>query len=332
MEIIKKEEKTQNQTVKEVSLEQEFQTLRFNKLQPPAAQFTQIDSQPILVNQKQKHAKFILIQSHNEHKIYQVREKKIHFVSQHKIQFPFNLPKIHKTVISENWIRHFIELSKVFNSEEDPKWVKLIKEYEIDTDEQDFEYLTTLVFESKFGPEQPETIIPTFVGKIRRKDCNLALTSFLGIFDDQKPLIGTNSCLVQQPVEYDVFGNRRGDQRPPDQFFLAKFSKKFENLHKKLLKLNLDFEETESYKTKIEQDKQLVCQNLYQNPQFSFYFGYQKKSLLHFENNEPGVSKKLRSFVKIDQKMLIIGVIDFRTRKLVARRFISIYEFFENLA
>ena len=295
--------------------------LKFGRVHSPETKFHQVDTELVLIRQKSSKRKLVLAQYQNELKIYEIKNKKIQFVSEHKIDFPPDIA-IKRRIVTETRIRYFVKIQLIDLN--DPQQVESFQEPGIDL--RDLSYSETLVFECRFDLEQCGVIRPVFLGKLGDGKWNRFTETVMTIFEGNGGnwLNNRDLWLVKEFKSPYLGKNQIGEG---DYIYLASLWKNGGILLKRLIRLNLRFWKMSSYRRKLEKDQEMIAPEFRLNLTFS---SKPKRSEFFLGDTEPGMSRQLKSFIRVDQKMIIVGWIDFRLKKIRAKRFISIYEMFSD--
>ena len=270
------------------------------------------------VTHKAANKNIILTKHGKEFKIYQIIDKKIKFVSQHKVELPVD-EEFFSSYVTGRRIRFIVTNNFM---KKNPKNMAFYKKNGISTLK-----LTKLVFECEFGVGSPEVIRADYLGCFKIDYDGYSYWKVVDMFDNQKPLFGRPQILAKA---YESYGEEYFDYRLHEhdrmRLFIAELDPKSKNLIKRTFYLNTDFSGLDSYQQKLEADKRKLGQEYLSRFQFLF-----DGTKLQLENQEPGLPQVVKPFIQIDEWILTVGLINWRSKKIPVRAFVSFYELLQNL-
>ena len=317
--ILDKGKNYKNQVVQEEITLNSKQRLTFRRAKINQDVLGLVQFGPKLVFKRRLNSKFIIAESNTEQKIYQIKANSLDLTSQHALEIPVDFRKIQR-IITGKYCRYIILSKHLKNTE---KTLNFIKKHKIERNPN-----LGLMFEFEWGSTLPGVIKPVFVGEVKHNSGEIANTVVKGIFESTKPLVGRQLALIDccrlKKTLYKTFRLRH-------ELELAELDKSPSKcLVKSIFRFQLNFKELDYFKVKIEQDEQKVNSVESITTRY-FRFEIPKNDRLSIEADLPGLDQKLKFYWKVSESVLILGLINMRSRKILNRRLISIYELLENL-
>ena len=288
----------------------------FKKVKNPQKKFQQAIPQWSPILQSRVDSKLFIVQSGQSHKIYKVAKNRVEFVSSHMVDFPvYGTYKTSQR--SEDRIREFFWKKRM---------KKISKNLEFfEREGIDWETSSWLVFEYSYGVDQPEIIRPRFLGELEHKREDIKRYEVPTKCGEYRSLFNTNLCLLEDDIAVEDPSNR-GTYKIENVHYLVRFGKKFTNSAQKVFKFNLDYQRLETSKKMVQKQKKKL------RPIFINEYELNKKeTLFSFRSGKRHLQHGLTSFVRIEGEMLSVGLFHLRTRKVVSKRFVAIYELFVGL-
>ena len=312
-----KDPKNSIKAKEEFSILKQAGKLRFKELKSPARKFNQISDDPVTVIPKitKTSQATIITTFRNSFKVYQIDEncKKIKFVSAHTCNLPFSFETAAlKQEVTRTHIRYFIKTKGIKRTNGNSAF---FRDNDIDRAIRKTSYL---VFEVSHARGQPEILEPIYLGQFRQRfrgfekwKINFCSTPNQNVFYNQKHrLVKAESSRNYSRVIY-----------------IVEIAKGFRNLTKRVFEFKLANPHSKAYKTKLDRDSLKIEGEL--RDAFNFFKDTKPFYLIGSEDTKK--RGHLRPFVKIDYKMIIVGLMNVANKKIVLKRFISIFELFEGL-
>ena len=252
---------------------------------------------------RQADQKIVFVREFKElHKIYQVKDNQIRFVSEHTCDFPIDSFHYHE-IMSNHFILYVFETKEL---EKTRKNAKFFEDNQID-----WEKNAQIIFRIEYGIRVDKIIKPRYLGLVEAEQAKkYSDQEIINILEKVKPLVGRQ---LVESINYD-----RGD------LYIAEFGPEFENLNRRVFKLRADFTSTEAYQEKLERDKSKLNESLHDELSFA-------SIIFEINNTESNRNSKWKPFIKVEDKMIIVGLIDLRCKKILSTRFLSIYELLEGI-
>ena len=313
------QQKKSTDTTKKIEFNQSYKTVRdggelvFRRVESKDGALNSVISDPISVFQRKDNTNFIMVDGLFEHQIYKIEDQTIKFVSSHKVDLPLKCLAF-KVVITENRILYFFEKRTIEKREQH---LKFFKQHNIDWTTPSY-----VVFEFEYGIGKPRIIKAEYVGEMKKDFGGFAEWDLKEIFDSQNALFNKGLSLLKAKLSPD----RSSWVSYMDYVFLGQFGVRQPNLFKRFFQFNLTPLNLYGYYAKLDQDKHNMKNITLNNLSLkSIYNGF------CLENWEPGKTKRFKPFIKFDPKMMIIGLIDLRKRRIPVKSLISIYEILGSL-
>ena len=286
--------------------------IHLSRFNPPNEIFLQQAHLLILENQK------IVAYSKEGVKIYQISNKKITLLSNHKFNLPVNCTNS-ALICDTKKIRFFIDS---FELSWDPSTNQFLEQHDIDPTDP-----CVLVFESKYRELKPgEVPRVEYLGKFRTKFGGYEGWDVLQSFDTLKPLISDDrlSFVVARKDATKVdseFIEPDAEENNLKSFF-AKITNQSENLFKLVFDFTLDPTKLGMFEDKVHGEVNLVPEYFHVQLEFSLDSTFGKIS------GDTRTPERYQTFIDIFYKLLILRTMDLRTMKVVKRTIISIFEIF----
>ena len=299
MEIINNSQKGNENNQKllnQSTLFKEAGKLKFRKIQSPEQH--SLHSRVIFspASHRQSDQNIIFVEYFREHKIYQVKDNQIRFVSEHACDFPIDGCNYYE-IMSHHFILY------IFETKELDKTKKNLKFFE--ENGLDWEKNVKIIFKFEYGIGVDKVIKPRYLGQFNPEFEGHSGQKLVDIFDKIKPLIGRQLAFLQDK-----------------DCHLAEFGPEFENLNRRVFKFKTNFSVLKSYQNKLNRDKSKFDEDLHEKLSFS-------EPKFQIYNYESDLNLKWKPFIKVDKRMITVGLIDLRSKKILSRKFISIYELSE---
>ena len=238
--------------------------------------------------------------------IFQIREEGIILASKHRIHKQIDGPFdriINNSTITYLFPKQLVEKTK--------KSLKFFEEKGID-----WETTSQLIFSFEYGLDGPDVIEPVYLGELNDEHSGYRDIDLEDIFDRQKPLLGSTHCLISR--------KSKGLFAKGIENLIAEFGPKMPNLARAVFKFKTDYQKTQVFKDKIEVDQSKVDEHHLKYLLFD-------EERFFMENAEGDQNLKFKPFFQMSSKMAVLGLYDFRLKKVTAKSFISVYELFEGL-
>ena len=285
----------------------------------------QVDTVFMPRTQRSSTSNLIVVQINEKINLYQVKNKQILSFSSHVVDLPIDgcMPY---------WIFTTRKIRFVFEKKEIPRTPtnsQFLEENGIDWTTE-----SRLIFESRYGdPEDGYHLPAEYIGEIKSVYGGFWNWDIIDSFDNLKPLFSDDRLTIAKT-------KMEGEADDPEldlleeilqestrwKYYLAKVTKHSPNLLKLVFNLNFDYQKLKIYKDKLESEK-----SVFKSHEARFVRFSQKDQQITMLNQYPGQVRRLQPFIKIDSKMLVVGLIDLRTMKIVKRGFMSVYEIFKDL-
>ena len=292
--------------------------LEFRSLESKDQELNPILYKPVFVKQRKNNTEFIIAESRfYEHQIYKIENQKITFVSSHKIEIPIKVQTYNKC-ITENHIRYICPKELI---ERRKHHEEFFKTHGIEWGKDP----SFLVFEAEYGIRKPRVIQAKFLGELKKQAGGFKGWVFEDMFDNQKDLFNRSLSLFKARKKQKP-GEWFDSASDLEAYFLGEFGSQYPNLTKRIFEFNLSPLGLHGYQEKIRKDRERLEEKFLGNP------GFYGSGKLYLENWEPGFAEKLKPFIKVDKKMMIIGLVDFRKKIVPVKALISIYELFASLS
>ena len=281
----------------------------FKRLESKGALFNQRVHNPLSIHQRKTNTNFILFITEHQYKTYKIKDNQLQFVSSHIIEFPILSNWSHK-MFSEDYLHYFFDKSHIEKRE---SALKFFKDHKID-----WETPSWITFGWKMGTDQPKRIHPFYLGESKNQQTASQETNILDIYDNQKPLLNSTTCLFMKnnEEEADPYRSEAGEA-----YFLSHFDKKYPDFANHFFKFNLKAEKLFDYQKKLIEDFEKISPKVSKINSF-----FQHCQCLLIQNTEPGKVKKLMPFTQVDNYMIIVGLVDMRKRTIPIKRLVSMYE------
>ena len=281
--------------------------LKFESVEDPFGGSHQLGSHVIPVRQRRTGERFIFSPEREGFKIFALREGQMKLISKHLYHFPITFSTFYD-IISEEYIRFFVSKEKILKTAKNDEFFKKHK--------IDWTTSSTLVFEVRYQVGGPKILSPSYVSELKHHWNGYFYKKVEDTFDSQKPLQKSNLSVVSGKLESDQ----------SHKIFLVDIDKRSQNLIKKILQLDLQSPNNFHYFNKLFNDdhnfQSRLTFNLNFKPPVDTRAGY------YIQNSEPGEGPKFQPLIRVTEKMIIVSLVDLRSRKIAVRGFVSIYELF----
>ena len=318
------EEKQQDLNSKEeltekVQVLEKKPNLRFREVQSPENKFIQLDTEPRLAFQKDRNQQILVTYKGKEHRIYQIKDNEIEFVSNHRVELPVKSPP-DKIKASETHLRYYFKKNKLKRG---PRDIPFLKEHNFDLeDEKD----SRIVFECKFGIGQPKVIKPRLYEEQKTGYEGFNSWVIQGHLENQHHLTINNQCLVNASTLEDEDRYYFGEENSNDKLYLSVTSQTGPR-PKRVFQFINSFKETMLYRNKQMMDRIGIRVEFLRGLKFG---GYSKK--FSIQSAQTDQIRTLKPVILINPQMLVVQLMDLKSRKLVMKGLVSIYELFQGLA
>ena len=246
-------------------------------------------------------------------KLYEIDENhQIQFISDHKIVFPDNINL--RTLV---WNHPAPKQEIIFFAHESTEPQNLLE-----FDEAGNGHVPdSLVFRCKFGHTKDYELVPEYWGRVK--------SGFLG-YSGHEARTGyeiRQSYKSTERLYLMCVNDSEGyyDPENPDKFFLATLSKNHQNVFKSIMDLNQDFSKLDSYHERLKKDSDGLCFDVQTHLDFQFH------RKLYIEDFPLKTDHRYVFYARVDKQMLTVGFMDFRTRKIVNKSFLSVFKIFTEL-
>ena len=252
--------------------------------------------------------KLICANSFDSLKLYQIDSNQINFVSSHKICFP---EEFHP------------EQLEYFSSASYPEILFLVTETakSESNDEESEGEEDVLVFRCQYGHTKDYELQPEYLGKIKQ--------GYSG-FSDFDPLVAfeLSSRFKSHERLFLIKADYESEDRGiEEKTLLATLSKHNPNVFKPVLDLTFDFQELQVYESKLDLDSSGMDEDVVDE----LCFDVEDEVHFFIEDFPSSKDQRFGSFCQIDEKMIIAGAIDFRSKRILTKSFLSVYEIFRQL-
>ena len=290
----------------------------FRRSKHPEKTFNWFDDQPMLIRQEETNQTLIVALMNNDLKLYEIKENKISFASQHTIQFPVQDLISSNRLITDKTI--FLLFKKSYLKTH-PLGKLIFKEGGISPDSK-FHVLVHI----PIGTSQPKLIKPM----ISEAKCSESETRLIkGVFKSQKHFTGSHLSL--EYFDKEIPEEQRATQKAHIDCsdFICEIPKRPNSLQKtrRLFKILAPFKEQPFFRNKLKADVEA-----YTKSTFGSKLGFLADDCRHivFKSKNLLNPKKFKAFFQVGPKMITILLIELRTRKIAARGLVSCHELFKD--
>ena len=252
----------------------------------------------------QRDSAIILVGDLNEYKVYQVKDNKIQFISTHRYEIPID-GEPRKELTANNSITYVFKKLRLQKTE---KNVKFFSENEIEWDDEP----SSLLFRFEFAIGAQKLIKPQFIGEIKKSKGKV-----IDYLDNFKPVLGPRLSVIAKKT-FSGF-------MPSLEIFLAEDLPGKKRVARPVFKINKCFANRKNYYNRLQNEQKKIPEKVRSHFRFNSDFQF------FMSNPKDEENQKVTSFVNPDRKMLTIGLIDTLSKKLIARRLVSIYDIFEGV-
>ena len=295
--------------------------LVFNEVEHPKAKFNQIDSTPALVFQRGQNRHLILVHHKKQLKLYAIKDKKIDFVSEHKIDLPVKGSPMRTEVTQKN-LKLYFKNSRLRQEDQN---LPILEQLGIDPENN-----SRVVFEYPFGEKQPEVI----QGRVYEEDSStydqFKSWSIEGYLNHHKAHKDNNLCFIQTP---SGFGDEIQSLNSKDTHYLAELRTRQAKAPKRIFQFkdkNFSWLKSIKFNKLVKKEKKRLPNNFANPLYFSFYVS-PRKFYVGKENPGELTAPKIKPIMWADTRTITIMIFEPVWKKVVKKTFISIYELFEGL-
>ena len=249
-------------------------------------------------------------------KLYQVKNRQIEFVTQHKILLPGTIGKTldYLKFITEKDIFYKI---KSWNLGKSKETLDFLEKNNIDKEKKD-----RLVFECGHGAGIPKTQEFELIGSFNKRFGGLTKTRVIKMFHCRKAHHNRRLCFA-----YALRPN--SSQNGADiEWYLAEFGKNNKNVLKRKVKIDFCCSRFESYQRKLQEDKERVPETFIDSLKF---FDFENTLWVDFCEEIELRFKWSIPIILVEKEMITVSIFDLKSQKVVFKRLISVYELFEGL-
>ena len=246
----------------------------------------------------------------NKHlKLYEIKDRKIKFVSSHEVVFPV---EVHTDNMSWYWPAPKHEMM-IFVKEK-------VKKDQNEAEDAANQRSNTLVFRCQFGHTKERQIHAEYFGQIKN--------GHEGYYDHK----GKTAYEIWQRFKsterlYLMTAKHKKDSESVEveKTFLATVSKHNANVYKFIIDLNFTFSKLKPYSEMLAADKE----GLEETVRNMLSFKYNRN--FYIEDFPSMPDHRYSSYCQFDEQMVTAGVIDMRNKKIVTKSFLSIFKIFKEL-
>ena len=318
---------SQNEALSQAfTLSENQDRLVLREVESPEKAFLQLDTRPVLAFQRDKNQHIILTYKGKEHKIYQIKDQSIQFVSRHRVEIPIQgMPITIKA--SDKHLRYYFSTREVVKFESNQPF---FQNHNINP-----RSYSRLVFEFPYGIGQPWTTNPWLrvednlvYGDLDCSSEAIASWRVDEYLDSQKTLIHSNLCLINASPEETVDRHFPGIQSEFEIFYLSRVSKGRPH-PQRIFKFDNYFDGQEKYENNLRQDSEALGYGIGFNYNIQDLVWRDYCKMYSWRNDQSDQVGNLKPFIQIRPQMISVLLLDLRTRKTHTRAFVSIFELFQ---
>ena len=250
---------------------------------------------------------------------YTIQNRKSKFLGQRKIILPIDA-RISEHIETSNRLILVVEKNKIDRS---TRSLEFAEQRKIDLENYRKNLLFTLCF-SVGGLNSP--VEAEYLGEYSHymgfgKPAEWYLYHIL---DNSGPVFRSELALAELKEATDQEIQSTNEHKNEiSNFYLGYFQKSSPGLIKPIFRFNLNYSKNDLRRKKLKNDKKLIPKSVRKMIKFKFY---PKKLIMPAGNL--GQKSRHKEFLKFSEKMLVVGVMELRTKKVLKRAFVSLHELF----